>query len=206
MAKKHAPLSHITLSGSVPCHSPAGWAPIAQEEDPATTVMTDFRQVVPITIEPHHRIDPALRKMKVAGVRLLLVPDEYDKIIGVITSADILGERPIKLIEETRISRENIRVDMIMTPVEEIEALRMMSVRNATVGQIVDTMQVLRRKHILVVESQDEEEDDDGDQYKIRGLFSASQISRLLGRDITDPEYAAESLAEISRGAHESSP
>ncbi len=170
MTSKHTPLSHITLSGSVPCHTPAGWAPIAQEDDPATTVMTDFRQVAPITIEPHHRIDPALKKMKVAGVRLLLVPDEDDRIIGVITAADILGERPIKLIEETRISRENIRVDMIMTPVEKIEALRMMSVRHATVGQIVDTMQALRRKHILVVESKDDEEEED-DQYKIRGLF-----------------------------------
>ncbi len=198
MTKRHAPLSHITLSGSVPCHTPAGWAPIAQEDDPATTVMTDFRQVVPITIEPHHRLDPALRKMKVAGVRLLLVPNEEDNIIGLITATDILGERPLKLIEKTRISRENIRVDMIMTPVEQIEALRMMTVRHATVGQIVHTMRGLRRRHMLVVESEQGRQ-----QPKIRGLFSASQISRLLGREITEPEYRAESLAEITRGTGE---
>jgi hypothetical protein len=31
----------------------------------------------------------------------------------------------------------------------------------------------------------------------IRGLFSTSQISRLVGQDITDPECAAHSLAEV---------
>ena len=201
MAKKHAPLFHITLRGSVPCHTPAGREPLVQEDDPASTVMTDFRQVVPVTIEPYYTIDRARKKMKVAGVRLLLVPEEDDKIIGLITATDILGERPVKLIEETRISRENIRVDMIMTPVEQIEALRMMTVRHASVGQIVDTMQALRRQHLLVVESGQGSE-----RLKIRGLFSASQISRLLGRDITDPEYAAESLAEINRETDKLSP
>ncbi len=201
MPETHAPLSHITLSSSVPCHTPTGWTPIARDDDPATTVMTDFRQVAPITIEPYHRIDAALNKMKVAGVRLLLVADEDDNIIGVITAADILGERPIKLIQESRISRQNIRVDMIMTPVEQIEALRMVSVRNAIVGQIVDTLRALRRHHVLVVEI-----DPANDQPKIRGLFSTSHISRLLGRDITDPEHPAESLAEISRGTRQPSP
>jgi len=201
MTDRHPPLSHISLSGSVPCHTPAGWAPIAHEDDPATTVMTDFRRVAPVTIEPHHRIDTALKKMKVAGVRLLLVPDQDDNVIGLITTADILGERPIKLIEKTRISRQNIRVDMIMTPVEQIEALRMKSVRHASIGQIVDTMRALRRQHTLVVES-----DPSSHQPKIRGLFSTSQISRLLGRDITDPEYPAESLVEISRGTGQPSP
>lgn len=49
MTDKHTPLSHITLSGSVPCHTPAGLAPIAHEDDPATNVMTDFTQVAPVT-------------------------------------------------------------------------------------------------------------------------------------------------------------
>jgi len=200
MTDKHTPLSHILLSSSVPCFTPTGWAPIAHEDDPAITVMTDFRRVAPVTIEPYHRIDAALRKMKVAGVRLLLVPDEEDNIIGLITAADIQGERPIRLIEETRISRNDIQVDMIMTPVGQMEALRMVSVRHASIGQIVDTMQALRRQHTLVVECAPGSQD-----AKIRGLFSTSQISRLLGRDITDPEYPAESLAEISKGAHQPS-
>ncbi len=201
MAKKHTPLSHVTLRGSVPCHTPAGWEPLVREDDRAITVMTDFRQVLPVTIEPYYIIDAALKKMKVVGVRLLLVPNEDDKIIGLITATDILGERPLKLIEKTRISRENIRVDMVMTPVEQIEALRMMTVRDASVGQIIDTIQALRRQHLLVVESEQGSQ-----QFKILGLFSASQISRLLGRDITDPEYAAESLAEINRGTDKLSP
>jgi hypothetical protein len=30
-------------------------------------------------------------------------------------------------------------------------------------------------------------------------MFSTTQVSKLLGHDITDPEYAAHTLAEVQR-------
>ena len=46
--------------------------------------------------------------------------------------------------------------------------------------------------HMLVVEI-----DRMTRQHMIRGMFSTSQISKLVGQDITDPEYAAHTLAEV---------
>ena len=35
-----------------------------------------------------------------AGVRMLLVVDEYRKVAGLITANDVLGEKPIQVITE----------------------------------------------------------------------------------------------------------
>ena len=85
--KQYAVLASVTLDPGTPCYKPSGRVPLAYIDDPAISVMTDFKEVVPVTIEPHFRIDAALAKMKVAGVRLLLVPDVEDSITGIITAA-----------------------------------------------------------------------------------------------------------------------
>jgi CBS domain-containing protein len=192
MIKEYAALSHIRLHAGTPCHTPAGWAPLAHLDDPAMNVMTDFKKISPVTIEPYSSIQTALRKMKVAGVRLLLVPDEADHIAGIITAGDIQGERPIKVIQETRAAFRDIRVDRIMTPLDRVEGMDMVTVRDARVGHIIVTMRKLEQHHLLVVEV-----DRENRQHRLRGLFSTSEISRLTGYDITEPEYAAHSLAEV---------
>lgn len=192
MINDYAALSHISVRPGTSCYMPAGWTPLVRVDDPATSVMTDFRQATPVTIEPHSKISTALEKMKVAGVRLLLVPDHDDNIVGIITATDIQGERPVKLSQENRIAHDQIRVDMIMTPLDQIMAMDMVTVRDARVGHIISTLRKLERQHTLVVEV-----DRATQEQSIRGMFSTSHISRMLGHDITDPEYAAHSLAEI---------
>jgi CBS domain-containing protein len=194
MSIEYAVLPHISLGPGTSCHTPATWATPVRLDDPATSVMTDFREVSPVTIEPHSNISTALRKMKVAGVRLLFVPDQVDNIIGLVTATDIQGERPVKLTQETGIAHEQIRVDMIMTPLDQIMAIDMVAVRDARVGHIINTLRELERQHTLVVEV-----DRTTGRQTIRGMFSTSHISRMIGHDITDPEYAAHSLAEIQQ-------
>lgn len=194
MSGDYAALSHLPLRAGTPCHTPSGLAPLAHIDDPATTVMTDFKKETPVTIEPHTGIEAALEKMKTSGVRLLLVTNERDNIDGIITSYDIQGERPIQLMEEQRISRSDIHVDLIMTPLDKVEAMDMLTVNGARVGHIIETMRALQKYHTLVVEV-----DKVTHQYTIRGIFSASRISRLLGRDITQPEFALDTLAEVQR-------
>lgn len=192
MIRDFSILSHTHLRAGTPCYTPSGWAPLAHDEDPAVKAMTDFKQVTPVTIEPYSTITAALEKMKKAGVRLLLIPDQEDNIIGIITAADIQGERPIKLIQEQGITHDDIHVEMIMTPLDQVMALDMVTVRNARVGHIINTLRKLELQHTLVVEL-----DPATHRHTIRGLFSTSHISKLIGQDITDPEYAAHSLAEI---------
>lgn len=193
MTDDYAALSHTRLRSGIPCHTPHGLTPLVHASDPAISVMTDFMKVTPVTIEPGMNIDAALGKMRSAGVRLLLVPDHEDNIIGVITANDIQGERPVKLSQKLGISHNHIHVDMLMTPLDEVTAMDMVTVRNARVGHIIHTLHKLERQHTLVVET-----DRTSGAQVIRGLFSTSHISKMMGHDVGRPEYAAHSLAEVS--------
>ena len=150
--KQYAVLASVTLDPGTPCYTPSGWVPLAYIDDPAISVMTDFKEVVPVTIEPHFRVDAALAKMKVAGVRLLLVPDVEDNITGIITAADILGDRPLRRARELEMSHHELHVDMIMTPLDRVFAVDMATVRDARVGHIISTLRKHERQHMLVVE------------------------------------------------------
>lgn len=194
MIKGYATLTHIPLQPGVPCQTPAGLTPMVDVNEPALRVMTDFREVSPVTVEPYTKISAALYKMKLTGVRMLFVPDRDDYIIGIITATDIQGERPVRLAQETGIQHSNINVAQIMTPLEDVRAVDIESVRSACVGHIINTLCALERQHTLVVEI-----DRETGRHSICGMFSTSHISKLLGRDITDPEYAAHSFAEVHR-------
>ncbi|MDH3281275.1 MAG: CBS domain-containing protein [Gammaproteobacteria bacterium] len=157
----------------------------------ALDVMTDFELVRPVTIAPDITISRALETMKKAGVRLLLVTDEQHEIVGLITASDIQGEKPIKYAEVNRVENSAVTVRMIMAPLDQIRVLNLLSVRDSQVGHIIETLRELERQHVLVVEV------DDVGQQRVRGLFSASQISKYLGRDVFDSEHFAHSLAEM---------
>jgi CBS-domain-containing membrane protein len=144
-------------------------------DDPAYDVMTDFNHVHPITVIPAVPIDAALELMKVRGVRLLLVINDSDEITGIVTSSDIQGERPIEIAEQQRISRADIRVDMIMTPQTAIDVLTAEQTHRLQVGHIVETLRQLNRQHILVVGV-----DEATGRQKVCGLFSTSQIKKQL--------------------------
>lgn len=191
MKREFAGLSHIRLRPRTRFEHPPLPPELIHLDSPAMTVMTDFKFVHPMTISADVPIDTAQQKMKTAGVRLLLVTNDANEIIGLITAYDIMGEKPIRIVEETRVQRSQIRVSTIMTPREEVEVLNMLSVRNAEVGHIIETLRQLERQHILVVEV-----DSDGAQCVV-GMFSTSQISKLLGMDVTEEVPPAHSLAEI---------
>lgn len=192
MARQYKPRYSISLQPGTTYKRPPSPADWVRPEDPALTVFTDFEKVQPRTVDPDTPIDVALERMKEQGVRLLLVTDADDVIVGIITARDIQGEKPIRMTEESRISRADIRVRDIMTPQPEIPVLRMISVEPATVGHIIATLHALERQHVLVVEV-----DDDTGAQCVRGLFSSSQIRKQMhtieGEDIP----AAHSLAEI---------
>ena len=191
MKREFAALSHIPLRAQTNFIHPPQPPELIHLDSPATTVMTDFKFVHPVTISEDVPIDVALQRMKTAGVRLLLVINDTDEIVGVVTAQDIMGEKPIKIVEETRVQRSQIKVSTIMTPQQHIEVLNMMSVRNAEVGHIIETLRQLERQHILVVEV-----DSDGAQ-RVVGMFSTSHISKLLAVDVTEEVPPAHSLAEM---------
>lgn len=194
MKHDFAPLSYVRLEEDTTFLHPPEPPELVYLDSPAIEVMTDFRFVRPITVPPHTPIDEALEKMKSAGVRLLLITDKEQRVIGIITSRIILGEQPIQIVRDKRIPRSKIPVDLVMTPRAEVPVLNMVSVRNAQVGHILKTLQQLDRKHLLVVEV-----DERTKKQRICGLFSSSQIGRQLGVTVVPETAAAQTFAEIQQ-------
>ena len=192
MEREITNIPRVAITSGIVCQSPDPASAYVHENDPAVRVMTDFRLVNPITIEPLVSIDVASKKMKTVGVRLLLVTDAQDHIAGVITSYDIQGEKPVKYSEEHGISHDRINVAMLMVPLELIPAFDFDFVQQSLVRHIVATFAGLERPHALVIEF-----DKTSDRQTIRGMFSSTQISKLLGRGVYAPLHAGHSLADI---------
>ena len=153
--------------------------------------MTDLRQIPAATIDLEAPVDAANRFMIRRGVRLLLVSDDERRVLGLITSNDILGEKPVQFALEHRIKRQEIRVRDIMIPCERLEVLNYADLIHAEVGHVVATLQHAGRQHALVSDL-----GGDGKTETVRGIFSASQIARQLGVAIQTSEVA-QTFAEI---------
>lgn len=163
----------------------------AEPGDPAVRVMTDLKTVMAITIGPDKSVDAARERMIRHSVRLLLVIDDQESILGLVTATDILGEKPLQFMQKSGGRREDVLVRNIMTPQERLEVLFMKDVAVAKVGHIVATLKTCGRQHALVVDNDTPEQ-----APRVRGIFSASQISKLLGTEIQTPEIA-QTFAEI---------
>lgn len=159
--------------------------------DPAVRVMTDLKEVMAVTIGPEKTVDAARERMVRHSVRLLLVIDDQETVLGLVTATDILGEKPLQFIQKSGGRREDVLVRNIMTPQEKLEVLCMKDVAAAKVGHVVASLQKCGRQHALVVDTEGP-----GQAQRVRGIFSTSQISRLLGTEIHTLEIA-QTFAEI---------
>lgn len=148
-------------------------------ESPALGSMTDLTLVPAATIEPARRIDEANRAMIGRGVRLLFAVQSDGAIVGLITATDLLGEKPMRVVQSRGIHHDEILVEDVMTPAANLEVLAFDDVRRAKLGQIVATLRTSGRQHALVVEH-------DPAPF-IRGIFSATQIARNLGVALQTP-------------------
>lgn len=190
MQQQYAPLKTNALSGAISFHQPAQVMPEKVTlASPASDVMTDLKKVMAVFIPAERNIDAAKQRMIKHGVRLLLVIDDRNNVVGLITGTDILGEKPMQYIQKHGGKREDIQVKDIMTPREKLEVLCMDDVTPAKVGNVVATLEGSGRQHALVV-------DRDGDTQKVRGIFSLTQVARQLGVQIQTHEIAR-TFAEI---------
>lgn len=117
----------------------------------AADALTDFRRVAAVTIDPEAAVDDANRKMIEKGIRLLLVVDSADMVLGIITASEILGEKPMQIVQERGIKHCEIVVRDIMTPHGMLEAIQMRDVLNARVGHVVATLKGSGKQHAMVV-------------------------------------------------------
>jgi len=113
----------------------------------------------------------------------MLVLTDFSRVFPVTITAD----RPIDYALQ-KMKNSGIRLLIVVNRKHHMTGLisadKIMG--DARVGHIVATLHQLEQKYLLVV-----------DNGVVCGLFSASQISKQLGRNIHDEETPAHSLAEM---------
>ena len=177
------------LSGSVFVSRPAPPKSVTLES-PAVDVMTDLRHTHAAVIDPEVTIEAANAYMMQRGVRSLLVLNRDRALGGMITATDILGEKPLRIIEERRVKHHDILVSDIMTPLDRLDAIPMQDVQHAKVGHIIASLRESGRQHTLVIDF------NAPGKAQVCGIFSISQIEKQLGARI-ESTSVAKSFAEI---------
>jgi len=176
-------------------------APRVGAESPAAHVMTDLRRVAPATIRPQAPLGAANQFMITRCVRLLLVTDDHENVLGLVTATDILSEKPMRAATDLGVRRDELTVADIMIPAERVEVITYADVEGARVGHVRETLLRAGRQHALVV-------DYDGipsgrplvpptRRTMVRGIFSISQIARQLGVTLPAAGEVARTFSEI---------
>jgi len=200
------PLRATTLNDNATLYRPTQGLPESVTlESPATSVMTDLKQVPAQNIEPEASIEEANTKMIRQGVRLLFVTDAQHHLLGIVTATDIQGGHVVQVLLARGVSRQEVTVREIMTPRDHLEAIDMHEVRGAKVGHVLSTLKQAGRQHAIVVDvevyqptfhEQLTTQRQPGVMQTVRGLFSATQIARQLGLH-PQPGEIATTFAEV---------
>ena len=170
-------------------------------ESPALDVMTDLLRTSPATIRPQAPVEGANQYMISRGVRLLLVVDEHEAVLGVLTATDVLGEKSLRVGLELGLRRGELTVGDIMMPARQVEVLALADVEGARVGHVLDTLSRAGRQHALVVDTDilptKSLIDAPLRRAMVRGIFSLSQIARQLGVALQSSGEVARTFSEI---------
>jgi CBS domain-containing protein len=146
-----------------------------QAGDPAVHAITDFTREYPVTVDAERQIDEALNDMIRLGVRALLVAKER-RLVGLVTSYDIQGEKPIQFLQSSNYSRhQDIRVADIMTPWEQLLAVDWGSILSARAGDLLRVFEESGLTHLLVIEL-----DQTNCTTVVRALASRARLVRQL--------------------------
>jgi CBS-domain-containing membrane protein len=191
MIKEYSELHSVPLKSGVTFVRPVQTLPShVKLSDPAASVMTDLTKVSVVNVRAKTTMDKANAKMIRYGVRMLLVLDDNEQVVGLLTASDILGEKPMRFLQSVGGTHAEILVSDIMSSQRELEVMKREDVQSAAVGNIVVSLKKANRQHGLVVN-----EAADGRQ-SLCGLFSITQIARQLGAQVQSFELAR-TFAEI---------
>jgi CBS domain-containing protein len=149
----------------------------ADPQDPALTVMTDFRERASVTVADTALIDEALEHMRHTGVRCAFaIDDRRSIVVGLITAYDVTGEMPMQFMQAEAIPRREVQVRDIMREISECPVADIKQIERATVAAVWNMFAKNLLTHVPVVETSDT-----GEQ-RLRGLLSAAKVKRLLSQ------------------------
>ena len=189
----YKPLVEINLKGvAVYAQAPEIEHGEVTLDSAALDVMTDFHNTPAITIGRSATADEANARMISFGIRSLLVTDAQKRIIGIITASDILGEKPMKVLQSRGGQHHEIEVQDIMTASDKLLFVRYADLKKAKVGHVLQTLKQSGRQHTLVLEETNEHVE------VVRGIVSTAQIARQLREPVVYSDLA-QTFGEIGK-------
>jgi CBS-domain-containing membrane protein len=159
--------------------------PQISADSPALSVFTDFRVKTPYTVAPDTSPADAERLMLEAHVKMKIVVDADNNLLGILGLKELDEERIITLVA-SGMSRDEITVADLMIPKDRLSAFSYKELASAKVRDVMEALKAEGLQHCLVV--------DDANQ-SICGLISASDIARKLHIPLS--LHKAPSFAEI---------
>lgn len=171
----------------------------AELDDPAATLFTDLRVAPSVVVPATEPLAASLRLMQHAGVRMAFVSDAAGGIVGLVTAADLQGERPMRAAQARQVSYHDLSVEEVMTPASRWVTLDADHLRRAEVGHIVATMLATGQRYLIVTETVKETDSmlNGTTRTMVRGLYSANRVERALGHPI-DEELRSRSFADLA--------
>jgi CBS-domain-containing membrane protein len=180
------PLPLASLSGSPRLISAQ---PKARLADPAIGLMTDLSHSPCVMADHRDALDPTLHTMVSAHVHMAFVTDVKERVIGLITTQDLQGERPLQRAMADHVRVTELTLEQLMTPVDQWPVISSAAAAHARIGDIVATLQEQSLRYLLVVDTV-------GGEPVLRGLFSARQLESALGVEI-QADLHSRSFAEL---------
>lgn len=168
-------------------------------DDPATSLFTDLRVAPSVVVPATEPLGATLRLMQHAGVRMAFVSDPAGGIVGLVTAADLQGERPMSVAQARLVSYQDLSVAEVMTPPSRWVTLDADHLSRAEVGHIVATFQATGQRYLVVTETVSDSSGmfNDTTRTVVRGLYSANRVERALGHSI-DEEIRSRSFADLA--------
>lgn len=149
-------------------------------DDPASAVLTDLRIASSVVVPIDEPLEDARRLMQHAGVRMAFVLDAAGGVTGLVTAADLQGERAMQAAMRRGAAHGDLAVADVMTPVAHWSAIDVRALARARVGDVVASFRATGQRYLIVVEAEA------GGAVAIRGVFSANRVERALGHAIEE--------------------
>lgn len=136
--------------------------------DAASSGMIDLQQSHLIELDEQTTIDAALEELQHSHQHIGLVIDRKNQLLGVISSADLLGSQVATVMRQKSISREKLMLKHLLHKTDNLAILTQETVSTSRIGNIMQCLKSV--PYALVVT----------DQQTLCGLFKRSDLNKRL--------------------------
>lgn len=140
----------------------------------ALDTFLDYTVLPPLTLDPGVTAEAAEIAMLYSHTNLQLVTDADHNLLGIISIRDISGDKMLATAAVMGVSRQDLTVRDLMTPISNLPYVKHDTLSKATVGDLVTILESQKQRFLVVIDQHEQ----------LCGLICADDIARLLGREL----------------------